>query len=100
MKAKDRGFIQLIIILALLVVILSLLGVSLSALFGNPILQTNFSFIWDGLSVLWDRWLGAPAQAVWDFISDFTREFVWGPLSESLNSLRQGEVPSLTPQAQ
>ena len=96
METKNRGFIQLIIILALLVVILSLLGVSLSALFGNPILQTNFSFIWDGLSVLWDRWLGAPAQAVWDFISDFAREFVWGPLKESLNSLRQGEIPSFT----
>lgn len=96
MKKPQGGFIQLIIILALLVVILSLLGVSLSALFGNETLQGNFSFIWDGLKILWDRWLAAPAIAIWDFVSDFVRQFIWGSISQTLELLKRGEVPSLT----
>ena len=49
-RYNQKGFLQLIVILVLLVVILSLLGVSLSTLFENKTLQENFSFVGVGIS--------------------------------------------------
>ncbi|MEK7503120.1 MAG: hypothetical protein AAB556_01595 [Patescibacteria group bacterium] len=82
-----NGFIQIIIILALLVIILSLLGVSLSALFSNPILQDNFSFIKDWGRLLWNSYLGAPAR----YIYKLFLEIAWNPSLEILRGVIGGE---------
>lgn len=76
-----KGFIQIIIILALLVIILSLLGVSLSALSQNPILRENFGFIGNWFGWLWNNYLSVPFWYVYEIFV----ELIWNP---SLNILR------------
>ncbi len=68
MRQNKGGFIQIIIILVLVVIILSLLGVSLRALFNNPSLQDNFSFVGNWLSALWNNYLAAPGAYLWNSI--------------------------------
>lgn len=89
--AYKSGFIQIVIILALLVIILSLLGVSLSALFTNPILKDNFSFIKDWWLWLWNSFLGTPAR----YLYELFLEMAWNPSLEILRGVIGGNT-SLT----
>ena len=84
---KNNGFIQIVIILALLVIILSLLGVSLSALFSNPILKDNFSFIGDWWSWLWNSYFGAPAR----YLYELFLEIAWNPSLDILRGVIGGQ---------
>ena len=90
---NKSGFIQLIVILALVVIILSLLGVSLSALFQNPVLKENFSFIGDALGAIWSSWLGRTAFAAWDFAWNFFTDLVWQPFLNAMNAIKSGRDP-------
>ncbi|MBI2023326.1 hypothetical protein HYT01_02055 [Candidatus Giovannonibacteria bacterium] len=50
-----QGFIQILIIIALLVIILSLLGVSLKSLFTDTLLKDNFKYLGGWMLKLWDK---------------------------------------------
>lgn len=65
-RPQKRGFVQLIIILALIVVIVSLLGVSLRTLFDNTTLQDNFGFVGEWVSSVWHNYLAAPFVYAWN----------------------------------
>lgn len=84
---QKQGFIQIIIILVLLIIILSLLGVSLSALFQNPILRDNFGFIWDWATYVWDNYLSGP---FW-YIYEIFIEIIWEPSLNTLRGIKTGE---------
>lgn len=62
------------------------MGVSLSALFSNPIVKDNFSFIKDWSLWLWNSYLGAPARYVYEFFL----ELVWNPSLEILRGVIGG----------
>ena len=83
-----KGFIQIIIIFVLLVIILSLLGVSLSTLFKNPILQENFGFIGDWIAWLWNTYLSVPFWYVYEIFIDL----VWEPSLDILRGIKGGET--------
>lgn len=70
---QNRGFIQIIIIMLLLVIILSLLGVSLSSLFSNPILHENFGFLGDWISTIWTKYLAGPFKLLWDMLINLVK---------------------------
>lgn len=89
MKEDNQGFVQIIIIIALLVVILSLLGVSLSSLFSNPLLKENFGFIGVWLSNIWDNYLAASAHYLWNIL----KEVIWAPFVETMRGLSAGVNP-------
>lgn len=84
---KNQGFIQIIIILALLVIILSLLEVSLSALSQNPILRDNFGFIGNWIKWAWNNYLSA---TFWYFYEIFV-EIIWKPSLDTLRGIVGGE---------
>lgn len=87
--APKQGFIQIIIIAVLLVIILSLLGVSLSALFSNPVLKDNFGFLGKWMAVLWGGYLSVPfsyVQTIWNTL-------VWQPFVETMKGFQQGTSP-------
>lgn len=65
---KDKGFIQLIIIIAMAVIILSLLGVSISSLVNNKTLKENFIYLWHGIVWLWQNYLYSQVKTAWTFI--------------------------------
>lgn len=86
---QEKGFIQIIIIVILLVIILSLLGVSLSALFSNPILKQNFGFLGEWLSRLWNSYLAAPFRYFFSTLVNL----VWEPFVDTLTGLKNGINP-------
>ncbi|MDP3785016.1 MAG: hypothetical protein Q8R12_02980 [bacterium] len=85
----ERGFIQLIVILALVLVILSLLGISLSALFQNKALKDNFSFTFSGVEYLWTNYLARPAKIIGGTFLDL----IWQPFADTLGNLKKGISP-------
>ena len=80
---QQKGFIQFIIIIALVIIILSLLGVSLRSLFSNDTLLDNFGVVGEWLSKLWHSVLLSPVRYVfdrlivpiWDRFVDALRDF-------------------------
>ncbi len=68
MHPSNQGFLQLIIILILSVVILSFLGVSISNFVTNPILKSNFSFLWRGIQYVWNNYISSWFKIAREFI--------------------------------
>ena len=87
-RTYNQGFIQIMIIMLFLVIILSLLGVSLTALFGNPILQENFSFIKNGIKWIWNNYLSVP---FW-YIYEIFVELIWKPSLATLRDIKDGRI--------
>ncbi|HBT81219.1 hypothetical protein A2757_01970 [Candidatus Giovannonibacteria bacterium RIFCSPHIGHO2_01_FULL_48_47] len=81
----QSGFIQILIILALLVVIISLLGVSLGELFSNKTLKDNFSYVFGGIKFVWKNYLLAPVKIIFGTFKDL----LWEPLAGSLEKLKK-----------
>lgn len=71
----QKGFIQLIVILILMLVIASLLGADLSSLYKNKTLQTNFSVAWQGIAKIWDRYVLPYGGALGSFLMEQAGEF-------------------------
>lgn len=70
----QKGFIQLIVILVLMLVIASLLGADLSSLYKNKTLQTNFSVAWRGIEKAWDQYVLPYGGILGSFLMEQVRE--------------------------
>ena len=55
-KLMNRGFVEVILAVIILIIILSLFGVSLAKIFDNQMVKDNFGFIWSWARPLWN-WL-------------------------------------------
>ena len=86
---KKQGFIQIIIIIALLVIILSLLGVSLNSLFSNPLLKENFGFLGKWLAKFWDSYLSVSFSYLWNIWVNL----IWEPFLDTFKGLKKGVGP-------
>ena len=86
---KNKGFIQIVIILVLLLIILSLLGVSLSSLFSNPILAENFGFVKTWALWLWNNYLKAPAYQLIKIFGNL----IWQPFMDVMGGLMNNINP-------
>lgn len=89
----NKGFIQFIIIIVLLLVVISLLGVSLLDIVNDKTVKENFGFVWNFSKWMWDNYLHNPVRIAWQLWV----EILWEPFVESMNKIREGESPSLAP---
>jgi hypothetical protein len=87
----QKGFIQLIVILALLVVIISLLGINLNTVANNPQLRSNFSFVYDASAWLWDNYLHDPVTIAFQVWVDV----LWKPFVSAMQKIGNGQTPAL-----
>lgn len=86
MKYNTQGFglIKFIIAIAIIIVFISLLGFNVEEdIVMNPTVQTNFSFILNWLSSIWDNHLASPLLYVWN---DVIIEMLWEPFVEGFLS--------------
>ena len=86
---QDRGIIQLIVILVLVVVIISLLGVQLGEVFQNEVLQDNLSLVFRAAKFVWENYLQRPARII---VQTFA-ELIWRPFVDTLEGLERGVNP-------
>jgi hypothetical protein len=68
MIQRQKGFIQLIIIIIMAVIILSLLGISISSLINNKTLKENFGFLIKGVVWLWNNYFYEQAVTMVHFV--------------------------------
>lgn len=85
----NKGFIQLIVILALIIIILSLYGVSLSNVFGNQLVRGNFAFIYNFSTWLWDNYLHDPVRIAFRVWVDV----LWKPFVSAMDRIGKGQTP-------
>ena len=89
MPKQKQGFIQMIIILALLVIILSLLGVSLNSLFSNPVLRDNFGFLGTWLANIWNNYFSAIFNYFWGLLANL----FWQPFLDTVRGFQNSINP-------
>lgn len=89
---KSGGFIQLIVIFALLIVIVSLLGINLQQdVADNPEVQGNFSYVLNTSKWLWNNYLHDPVRIAFQVWVDV----LWKPFVSAMRNI--GEDRTSTP---
>ena len=84
--SMSNGFIKLLLIILAGIVILGTLNVDLRAMLQKPMIQENFSFIWQGISYVWDAFLEQPAEYLWNVVFI---NLLWNSFIENLEKIRQ-----------
>lgn len=67
MKAQ-KGFINFLITIILIIVILSILNINLRLFIEKGKIKENFMYIWEGIEYTWDNYLKKPAEYLWNNI--------------------------------
>jgi hypothetical protein len=86
----QRGFIQLIVIVALLIIVISLLGVNLKDVAGNPLVKGNFSYVYNFSTWLWDNYLHDPVRIAFRVWVDV----LWKPFVGAMDNIGKGKSPA------
>ncbi|MEK7644832.1 MAG: hypothetical protein AAB391_00710 [Patescibacteria group bacterium] len=68
MKGSNRGFLKMIILVIIAILILSYFGFNLKDIAESDTSKSNFSYIWNFLSYVWNTFLVTPASFVWNVI--------------------------------
>lgn len=86
---QQGGLIQVILLIIIVLLVLSYFGFNLRALLDDDQTQDNFSVVWEWLTYVWDNYLKAPAEWVWENIISF----IWNDLFlDNLDRLRAGDT--------
>lgn len=64
----NRGFIKAIIIIVIALVALGFFGYNLRDIVASPSVRDNLLYVWELLVKLWNNFLAAPAEWLWDKI--------------------------------
>ncbi|HWA31839.1 MAG TPA: hypothetical protein VG694_00055 [Candidatus Paceibacterota bacterium] len=62
------SILGLVFLAILLIIVLSHYHVSLQSWVDNPELQTNFHYVWGGITYVWSNYLEQPVSFVWHHI--------------------------------
>lgn len=64
----NRGLIKMVLLIVIALVVLGYFGYNLRDIIDSPTVKENLSYVW-GLAVkLWNNFLAAPAEWLWDKI--------------------------------
>lgn len=67
---ESRGFIKMILLIVIALVVLGFFGYNLKDIINSPTVKENLQYVW-GLTVkLWNNFLAAPAEWLWDKIQE------------------------------
>ncbi len=86
---SNRGLIKLLILILIALIVLGYYGISVRQAVQNPTTQDNISYIWTGAVNIWDTYLRAPAEYLWNiFVTD-----IWTPALNNLENIKNGQMP-------
>ena len=86
---RDRGLIKLLILILIALIVLGYYGISVRQAVENPTTQDNISYIWTGAVGIWNDYLKAPAEFLWNiFVND-----IWTPAINNLVNIKNGQMP-------
>ena len=82
---KEKGFLQLLLVLILLVIIISLLGISIGDIPQKNTVIKNFSYLFGWTKILWTNYIYPYAGVAWDKIEGF----IWEPLLKAAEKIKK-----------
>lgn len=88
------GFITIknLVILIIILVILGLAGVNVEEdIAGNPTVQENTSYVWNGVIYVWQTYLAGPASFIWN---DVIVGILWEGFRVNMERLQNGQSPT------
>ncbi len=88
------GFINVrtLVVVILILVTLGLLGVSVEDdIVANPDVQENTSYVWEGVSHIWQTYLAGPASFI---LNDVIVGILWEGFRLNMERLQNGESPT------
>lgn len=88
-KNGTRGFIKLIILIVIGLIVLGYFGLNIKDILASPVVKENLAYAWEIAKHVWNTWLAAPAQWIWEHIL----KFLWELFLNGLNGLKNGQGP-------
>lgn len=85
---NQQGLVRTIILIIILILVLSFIGFDIRGFVQSDIVQSNFSYIWGGVTVVWNNYLSEPILYFWNNI--FVT-LLWDSFISNLESIRAGE---------
>lgn len=92
MRAKQKGFVQLVIILIVVLIILGYFGFNLKEIVQSPSVSGNLNYAWSLAVTVWNKVLVVPVTFVWNKI---IVGFFWNGLVGLINHAQV--APAVTP---
>jgi len=87
---KQRGIVRTIIIIVIALLVVSYFGINIRQVATSPTSQSNFSYVWGGITFVWDNYLRTPATDAYDFFITY----VWDPSIADIKRIDSGQLPA------
>ncbi len=92
--------IKWIVILIILILVLSYFGISIQSVVNSPAGQSNFSYVWNGATYVWNTYLSGPANYLWNNLgSSLWNAFQQGVQNIKVNQSLPSTSSNVYPQA-
>jgi len=90
--SQQGGLIKIIIIFIIVVLILSILNIDVRGIVESEQVQTNFSYIWNVVKMVWSDYLSDPVTYFWNniFIA-----LLWTSFVDNMERIKAGEPTTL-----
>jgi len=92
----NRGFINMIILLIIVLLVLSYFGYNLRSIINSPNTQDNFSYVGGSIVDIWNNYLKVPATYAYNLFIDL----IWNPAITNLTAIKNNQptnIQQLTP---
>lgn len=87
----NKGFIQIIVVIIIILVALGYFGLNVREIIDSPVVSDNLSYAWSITVHIWQSYLAAPAAYLWGVF----KNLLWGAFITNLESLKNGQGNSL-----
>ena len=80
--------IRYIILAVVAILVLSYFGFSIQDLIQNPNTQSNFAYVWRGVTNVWNNYLAKPAAYLWN---EIFLKLIWTAAIDNLTRMKNGQ---------
>ena len=89
---SKQGLIKMIIIIVIGIILISVLGFDIRAAVEHPQTQTNFSYLWELITDVWNTYLASIWAVIWNIIGPVidtfwnnAQNFNWNDYNQGIN---------------
>jgi hypothetical protein len=87
---RQRGIVRTIIIVVIALLVISYYGINIQQVANSPTAQSNFSYVWNGVTYVWNTFLKVPAEEGYNFFITY----IWTPSLNDIQRIDNNQLPS------
>ena len=91
--------IKWIVILIIIILALSYFGINIQSIIQSPTGQSNISYVWNGIVYVWDNYLSAPFNYLWNTVGSA----LWNAFTQGISNIKSNQntpnIDTLSPKA-